>query len=92
VSPFGFSLEPTVLEFTSKLNWLVLLRCVVDHKNTHLRGIFVFTCKLGDKPSQRRRRMSAFRGKADMTFCGKSAFAVAFGGKADMAYCTAYVR
>jgi hypothetical protein len=28
--------------------------------------------------------MSAFGGKADMTVCGKSAFAVAIGGKADM--------
>ena len=28
--------------------------------------------------------MSAFGGKADMAFCGKSAFAVAFGCKADM--------
>jgi hypothetical protein len=27
--------------------------------------------------------MSAFGGKADMTVCGKSAFAVAIGGKAD---------
>jgi hypothetical protein len=32
-----------------------------------------------------------FRGKADMTVCGKSAFAVAIGGKADMAYCGANV-
>src|SRR6476661_2132086 len=29
---------------------------------------------------------SAFGGKADMTICGMSAFAVAFGGKADMAW------
>jgi hypothetical protein len=36
--------------------------------------------------------MSAFGGKADMTICGKSAFAVAIGGKADIAYCAAYVR
>ena len=36
--------------------------------------------------------MSAFRGKADMTVCRKSAFAVAIGGKADMPFCTAYVR
>jgi hypothetical protein len=35
--------------------------------------------------------MSAFGGKADMTFCGKSAFAVAIGGKADMGLCTAHV-
>jgi hypothetical protein len=32
------------------------------------------------------------RSKADMTICGKSAFAVAIGGKADMAYCSANVR
>jgi hypothetical protein len=36
--------------------------------------------------------MSAFRGKADMTFYGKFAFAVAIGGKADVPFCTAYVR
>ena len=36
--------------------------------------------------------MSAFGGKADMTVCGKSAFAVANGGKADMGFCTANVR
>jgi hypothetical protein len=36
--------------------------------------------------------MSAFGGKADMTVCGESAFAVAIGGKADMPFCTAYVR
>jgi hypothetical protein len=36
--------------------------------------------------------MSAFGGKADMTVCGKSAFAVAIGYKADMPFCTAYVR
>jgi hypothetical protein len=36
--------------------------------------------------------MSAFGGKADMTVCGKSTFAVAIGGKADMPFCTAYVR
>jgi hypothetical protein len=36
--------------------------------------------------------MSAFGGKADMTVCGKSAFAVAIGGKADVPFCTAYVR
>jgi hypothetical protein len=36
--------------------------------------------------------MSAFGSKADMTVCGKSAFAVAIGGKADMPFCTAYVR
>jgi hypothetical protein len=35
--------------------------------------------------------MSAFGGKADMTICGMSAFAVAIGGKADMAYCAAHV-
>jgi hypothetical protein len=35
--------------------------------------------------------MSAFGGKADMTICGMSAFAVAIGGKADIAYCGAYV-
>jgi hypothetical protein len=34
---------------------------------------------------------SAFGGKADMTICGMSAFAVAFGGKADMPFCTAHV-
>jgi hypothetical protein len=28
--------------------------------------------------------MSAFRGKADITICGMSAFEVAVGGKADM--------
>jgi hypothetical protein len=36
--------------------------------------------------------MSAFGDKADMTFCGKSAFTVAIGGKADIAFCIAYVR
>jgi hypothetical protein len=36
--------------------------------------------------------MSAFGGKADMTVCGKSAFAVAIGGKADVPFCTAYAR
>jgi hypothetical protein len=36
--------------------------------------------------------MSAFGGKADMTICRMSAFAVAIGGKADMTFCTAYVR
>jgi len=36
--------------------------------------------------------MSAFGGKADMGYCGKSAFAVAIGGKADVPFCTAYVR
>ena len=36
--------------------------------------------------------MSAFGGKADMTICDMSAFAVAIGGKADMAFCIAYVR
>jgi hypothetical protein len=35
---------------------------------------------------------SAFGGKADMTVCGKSAFAVAIGGKADMTFCGAHVR
>ena len=35
--------------------------------------------------------MSAFEGKADMTICGMSAFAVAIGGKADMGSCTAHV-
>jgi hypothetical protein len=35
--------------------------------------------------------MSAFGGKADMTICGMSGFAVAVGGKADMGWCTAYV-
>jgi putative tryptophan/tyrosine transport system substrate-binding protein len=35
--------------------------------------------------------MSAFGGKADMTFCGKSAFAVASRGKADIAFCTAHI-
>ena len=35
--------------------------------------------------------MSAFEGKADITFCGNPLFAVAIGGKADMALCTAYV-
>ena len=35
-----------------------------------------------------RHRMSAFGGKADMTFCGTSVFAVAIGGKADMAFCS----
>jgi len=36
--------------------------------------------------------MSAFGGKADMTFCENPLFAVAIGGKADMPFCTAYVR
>jgi hypothetical protein len=36
--------------------------------------------------------MSAFGGKADMTICGMSAFAVAIGGKADIAFCSAYIR
>jgi hypothetical protein len=36
--------------------------------------------------------MSAFRCRADMTLCDKSAFAVAIGSKADMPFCTAYVR
>jgi hypothetical protein len=36
--------------------------------------------------------MSAFGGKADMTICGVSAFAVAIGVKADMGWCTAHVR
>jgi len=36
--------------------------------------------------------MSAFGGKADMTICGMSAFAVAIRGKADMTYCGANVR
>jgi len=35
--------------------------------------------------------ISAFRGKADMTICSMSAFAVAIGGKADMPFCTAHV-
>jgi hypothetical protein len=35
--------------------------------------------------------MSAFGGKAGMTICGMSAFAVAFGGKADMTFCIAHV-
>jgi len=35
--------------------------------------------------------MSAFGGKADMTLCGMSAFAVAIGGKADIAFCSAGV-
>jgi hypothetical protein len=35
--------------------------------------------------------MSAFGGKADMTICGMSAFAVAIGGKADMTCCAAYI-
>jgi hypothetical protein len=30
--------------------------------------------------------MPAFGGKADMTICGMSAFAVAIGGKADVAF------
>jgi hypothetical protein len=33
--------------------------------------------------------MSAFRGKADMTICGMSAFAVAIEGKADMTFWSA---
>jgi hypothetical protein len=36
--------------------------------------------------------MSAFRGKADMTICGMSAFAVAIRGKADVPLCIANVR
>ena len=36
--------------------------------------------------------MSAFGGKADMAFCGKSAFAVAIESKADIGCCTVYVR
>jgi prepilin-type processing-associated H-X9-DG protein len=35
--------------------------------------------------------MSAFGGKADMTFLWKSAFAVAIGGKAEVAFCDAHV-
>src|SRR5215813_8267965 len=35
--------------------------------------------------------MSAFGGKADITVCGKSAFAVAIGGKADMLFCAVHV-
>jgi hypothetical protein len=35
--------------------------------------------------------ISAFEGKADVTLCGKSAFAVTIGGKADMGCCTANV-
>ena len=35
---------------------------------------------------------STHGGKADMTVCEKSAFAVAIGGKADMTCCAAYVR
>jgi prepilin-type processing-associated H-X9-DG protein len=35
--------------------------------------------------------MSAFGGKADMNFFGKSAFAVAIRGKADIAFCDAHV-
>jgi len=35
--------------------------------------------------------MSAFGGKADMTFLRMSAFAVAIGDKADMTCCAAYV-
>jgi hypothetical protein len=35
--------------------------------------------------------MSAFRGKADMTICGMSAFAVAIEGKADIRLCSAHV-
>ena len=34
---------------------------------------------------------AAFGGKADMTICDMSAFAVAIACKADMACCTAYV-
>ena len=37
------------------------------------------------------RRMSAFGGKADMSVCGMSAFAVAIGGKADIVFCSANV-
>ena len=37
-------------------------------------------------------RMSAFGGKADITFCREYAFAVAIGSKADIACCAAYVR
>ena len=36
--------------------------------------------------------MSAFGGKAGMTICGMSAFAVAIGGNANMGCCAAYVR
>jgi hypothetical protein len=36
--------------------------------------------------------MSAFGGKADMTVCGKSAFAVAIGGKADIALTRSHAR
>ena len=36
--------------------------------------------------------MSAFGGKADMAFCGKSAFAVAIESKADMAVALRNVR
>jgi len=35
--------------------------------------------------------MSAFGGKADITICGMSAFAVAIGSKADMRFCNAHV-
>jgi len=35
--------------------------------------------------------MSAFGGKADITVCGMSAFAVAIRGKADITVCGAYV-
>ena len=37
-------------------------------------------------------QMSAFGGKADMTVCGKSAFAVAIGGKADIALTRSHAR
>jgi len=43
------------------------------------------------RKSQIALHMSAFRGKADMAVCVRSAFAVAIGGKADMGWCTAYV-
>ena len=36
--------------------------------------------------------MFAFEGKANMTFCEKSAIAVAIENKADIGCCTAYVR
>jgi hypothetical protein len=47
---------------------------------------------IGPRTSLAAPHMSAFGGKADMTICGMSAFAVAVGGKADMPFCTAYVR
>jgi len=51
--------------------------------------------RVQNKAGDVRRRalhMSAIGGKADMTVCEKSAFAVAIGGKADMTCCAAYVR